>query len=66
MICFAFIHLVLNMSLKRIRSLSIYVIVCLNALIALCPDVDKVKYDIGTNKVLNSKIQDYGILPELD
>ena len=48
------------------RSLSIYVIVCLNALIALCPNVAKVKYDIGTNKVLNSKIQDYGILPELD
>jgi hypothetical protein len=38
----------------------------MNAWIALCPDVAKVKYDIGTIKVLNSKIQDYGILSELD
>jgi hypothetical protein len=38
----------------------------MNAWIALCPDVAKVKYDIGTIEVLNSKFQDYGILPELD
>jgi hypothetical protein len=38
----------------------------MNALIALCPDVAKVKYYIGTIEVLNSKIQDYGILPKLD
>ena len=38
----------------------------MNARIALCPDVAKVKHDIGTNVVLNSKIQDYEILPELD
>ena len=66
MICFAFIHIVLNTSLKWILSLSIYLIVCTNAWIALCPDVAKVKYDIRTNVVLNSKIQDYEILPELD
>ena len=42
-------------------------IVCINAWIVWCPDVPKVKYDIGTIEVLKTKIsKGYGILAELD
>ena len=42
-------------------------IVCINAWIVWCPDVPKVKYDIGTIEVLNTKnLKNYKILPELN
>ena len=47
-------------------SVSIYLIVCMDAWNVLCPDVPKVKYDIGTIEFLNMKTQDSVILPELD
>ena len=48
-------------------SLSIYLIVCMDAWNVLCPDVPKVKYDIGTIEVLNTKnLKNYKILPELN
>jgi hypothetical protein len=48
-------------------SLSVYLIVCMDAWIVLWPDVPKVKYDIGTVEVLNTKnLKNYKILPELN
>jgi hypothetical protein len=66
-LCFAIIHLILITSLKWIRSLSIYLIACMNGWIVLCSDVPKAKYDIWTIEVLNLKIlKDDEILSELD
>ena len=66
----AFFYQIQNMRFTQgivLCSLSIYLIVCMDAWNVLCPDVPKVKYDIGTIEVLNTKnLKNYKILPELN